>query len=247
MKKTMGKLFWNLYAFCYDGLNDFKPYKEMMNNVLERLCPLEKVLDASCGTGNLENLIIKKYGRLVTVTAVDFSPEMLKKAEKKCKGATNVKFLKLDLNRDLPLLDGEFDKVVSINTLYNLDAPEFTLGEFMRILKPNGELILITPKKNSRALLILKAHRYKHESEKKWRTENFIGWLWLVFRTFGVSGTAFKFIFVAIFNKKIFKTMKVFEKDELEMTLRRVGFTVLNSGLTYGDQTLIMVAAKIRR
>lgn len=240
----LGNIFWDLYALCYDGLNSFNPYKKLLEKVMEAadLRPGQKILDAGCGTGNFEALMEKKTIN-AEVTAADFSPMMLARGRKKCFWL-KAQWKKIDLNESSPFSDKEFDRIISINSFYNLTNHRGTLKEFYRVLKIGGILVLTTPKTGSDAMLILKAHRHNHESEEKWRTKSFWMWLWLVLRVFGLTGTAVKFITIAIFNKKLFKTMKGFEKDELESLLRQSGFKILTSGSAYADQNLIIKAQK---
>lgn len=238
-------IFWNFYAFCYDSLLELNPYREMLSEAVRQLelKPGEKILNAGCGTGNFEMLIAGNNPQ-TEIVAVDFSESMLKRAKKKCKKFGNVKFQKLDLNNNLPFPDQEFDKIVSINALYALENPEKTIQELGRVLKNGGILVLITPKKGCSAPLILKAHHHKNESNESWRGDSFLKWIRLVFRAFGVSKTAFKFILVAIFNRRLFKTMKVFESAELKELLKQNNLEPVFNQLIYGDQNILIVAKR---
>ena len=81
-----------------------------------------RVLDLGCGTGRHTQWLAS---RGATVTAVDFSEEMLAKA--RCKAAKDaVRFLVHDLHEPLPFNQGEFDLVVSGLVLEHLrDLNEF--------------------------------------------------------------------------------------------------------------------------
>ncbi len=239
-------LFWSFYATCYDALNELRPYREMLQRIVALLEIKHgqntlHILDAGCGTGNLEQLL-KETG--VRIVALDFSPVMLTRAREKCSGNNLIQFQQADLNQPLPFSDGIFDRIVCVNTLYILNDPNRIMKEFSRVLKIGGMLIVVTPKKGSSAPLILKAHRHSHEADEKWETKSFLGWLWLVFRTFGISHTGFRFIFVTIFNRKLFRIMKVFEKSDLESLVTAAQFKIMNSDLVYGNQCLLIQAKK---
>lgn len=238
-------IFWNFYSFCYDSLLKLNPYREMLLSVAGGmdLKSGEKILNAGCGTGNLEMLIASNNPQ-TTISAIDFSESMLKRARDKCNKFSNITFQKINLNNSLPFSDKEFDKIVSVNVLYALANPEKIIREFARILNRNGVLILVTPKKGCSAPLILKAHRHEKDPPELWHGDSFLKWSKFVFRAFGPSTTAFKFILVAIFNKSLFSTMKVFESAELEKTLTRSGFRIIRSQLIYGNQNLFLIARK---
>jgi SAM-dependent methyltransferase len=99
------------------------------------------LLDAGCGTGGL----IRRLGpRRVgwKWTGVDFSPLALKLARDRC-GAT------ADLREGsvtaLPFENGVFDAVISADVLYHLDDDSAALGEFHRVLRPGGVLVVNVP------------------------------------------------------------------------------------------------------
>ena len=80
-------LFWDIYSKLYDTLNLLKPYRDLQEQVLTalNLQKNETILDAGCGTGNFEKLMIEKGIDSVRVEAVDFSQAMLKRAKQKNK------------------------------------------------------------------------------------------------------------------------------------------------------------------
>lgn len=244
-EKMANRLFWNFYAFCYDGLNHFNPYIEMYKQIIEslKLESASTILDAGCGTGNFEQIIKKTpTSSKIKVFAVDFSSVMLARAKKKAN--KNSLFFLANLNAQIPFRDGSFDRVVCTNALYNLENPRNTLREFFRVLRPGGSLVLVTPKKNSKATLILKAHRHIHEDDSLWEAEKFSQWVILAFRAFGLSLDALKFILIAIFNRKLFRTMTVFEDEELKTLIKTCGFQEITIKPTYGGQCMLLCATK---
>lgn len=99
----------------------------------------DHVLDLGSGAGNdcfVARAIVGEEGH---VTGLDFTEEMLKKAEaNRAKlGFTNIEFVRGDIE-EMPLPDNRYDVVVS-NCVLNL-VPDKTkaFAEIMRVLKPNG-------------------------------------------------------------------------------------------------------------
>src|SRR3990172_4647140 len=124
-QKKSEKAFWNLYAKCYDAISHLIPYQEMMAYITQALDlkPGERLLDAGCGTGNLELALWKDFSRKylaerLRIDALDFSDVMLSRAIKKCEDIHEISFRVADLNEPLPFPDGIFDKIACVNTLF---------------------------------------------------------------------------------------------------------------------------------
>ena len=152
--------FWNLYAKCYDAVNYTIPYRGLLWESLEKLDlkPGQKILDAGCGTGNFEKFLEEKGITDVKIEAVDFSSSMLNRAKRKCDGLPNVNIAQADLNEGLDFSDNSFDGIVSINVLYALKDPSFTISELSRVLKPKGKVVLTTPRDNAQFAPIIGDH-----------------------------------------------------------------------------------------
>lgn len=67
----------------------------------------------------------------------------------------NIKFIKLNLKKTLPLKDKTADNVTLLAVLEHLTYPEEIIKESYRILKPGGVLMLTVPAPKSRPLLEL--------------------------------------------------------------------------------------------
>lgn len=239
----VNKLFWNFYAFCYDSLLKFNPYLEMTEKIVKELDPKpgEKILDAGCGTGNLE-VLINKHCPDASITALDFSEIMLKRAKKKV--SETVTFHKLNLCDQLPFPDNHFDSIVSVNVLHTLPNPLKAINELSRVLKHNGKIIIVALKKDFQMPLILKDHAHKNEPQEKWMTKNLFDWFKLVFKAFGFNAMALKFIFIAIFNKIVDKEIRGFGKDDLDNMFPASGMEIEKSELIYGDQDFLFILRK---
>jgi demethylmenaquinone methyltransferase/2-methoxy-6-polyprenyl-1,4-benzoquinol methylase len=95
--------------------------------------PGDRVLDACCGTGDLALADARAGGR---VTGVDFSTEMLARAERK---APEFDWVQADAAA-LPFADESFDVATVGFGIRNLEDLEAGLGELARVLVPGGRL-----------------------------------------------------------------------------------------------------------
>lgn len=243
-KSTCLPLFWQLYSFIYDVANKVIPYKELLVDVIRELDlkPGQKILDAGCGTGNLELAIDKYRIKDIHIEAVDFAPRMLDLAKKKCKNMAYVNFSLADLNKKLPFKNNSFNRTVIINTLYAVTDPLFTIKEFHRILKPGGKLIISNPKPGAKGWAIPRAHilgirRFCRKLDKFRHILNFI---------FQILPAGF---IVALFNLIIISRGKkgkyhFWGKEKLGKILTENGFLVIRIRDTYADQNLLITAIK---
>jgi ubiquinone/menaquinone biosynthesis C-methylase UbiE len=101
--------------------------------------PGERILDVSCGTGRFALALAREGAR---VTAADLSSPMLSAAAAKARqqGIT-LPLLRSD-TQALPFPDGAFDAVLCLLTLEFVPDKRQALAEMLRVLKPNGVLIL---------------------------------------------------------------------------------------------------------
>ena len=106
----------------------------------------EAVLEVACGTGVVFEEILKRnpHGKN---TGIDLSPEMLDKARKRVKNLNGVDFelregdaLALDFD------DNTFDLLINnfMVDLMPVDAFDVIAGEFYRVLKPDGRVVVST-------------------------------------------------------------------------------------------------------
>ncbi|MBI5265254.1 MAG: class I SAM-dependent methyltransferase [Bradyrhizobium sp.] len=100
-----------------------------------------RILDVGVGTG----LSLSDYSRSTRLCGVDISEPMLRKAQQRVRllKLTNVELLAVMDAKNLAFADGCFDAVVAQYVITAVPDPEGTLDEFLRVLKPGGELILV--------------------------------------------------------------------------------------------------------
>jgi demethylmenaquinone methyltransferase/2-methoxy-6-polyprenyl-1,4-benzoquinol methylase len=132
-------------AWFYDIL-DYpweRQYRKWRPGLLEDV--RGEVLEAGIGTGR--NL--KHYRPGVNLTAVDFSPAMLKKAEKRCaKASCTVRFIHEDASRMVSIPSDGYDWVAAFFLCCVLpeDLQTRAIAEFARVLKPGGRFRLLEMK-----------------------------------------------------------------------------------------------------
>lgn len=102
------------------------------------------ILDLGTGTGVLIPALCSEIGSGGSVTAVDFSREMLKIARRKCYGLPNVSFL--NLNFEAEAIDGRFDLITLYCVYPHLRTPLITLRRLIdNNLRKNGRLVIAFP------------------------------------------------------------------------------------------------------
>ena len=98
------------------------------------------ILDVGCGTGVISLLLAELEH---SVTGIDLSEGMLKKAKEKARTfSLPVEFKNGDAE-DLPFEDEAFDVVTNRHLLWALPNPEKAISEWKRVLKPGGKVIII--------------------------------------------------------------------------------------------------------
>ena len=121
--------------------------REAWLHVLEEQFPEKKkeemkILDIGTGPGFFP-MILSEVG--YTVTAVDYTEEMLEKAKENLGKYTKYGLERVTLQRmdaqNLEFADETFDVVISRNLTWNLEKPEQAYQEWMRVLKPGGVLL----------------------------------------------------------------------------------------------------------
>ena len=109
----------------------------------EQACGPEggRILEVGVGTG----LSLPDYAHVNRIVGLDLSEPMLRKAVERVRehGLTNVEALAVMDAARLAVPDESFDAVVAQYVITVVPNPEGTLDEFVRVLKPGGEIILV--------------------------------------------------------------------------------------------------------
>jgi phosphatidylethanolamine/phosphatidyl-N-methylethanolamine N-methyltransferase len=99
------------------------------------------VLEVGVGTG----LSLARYAPHLQVTGIDFSAEMLAKAEAKVAslGLEHVVALRRMDARKLDFPDASFDTVVAMHLVSVVPEPERVVAEMARVCRPDGEVLIL--------------------------------------------------------------------------------------------------------
>ncbi|MEA3275195.1 MAG: class I SAM-dependent methyltransferase [Pseudomonadota bacterium] len=143
--------------------------------------PAELLLDAGCGTG--ANLSLLK-GRVRRVVAMDYSKGALERCKRRAQldSLANVTLINGTITQ-IPLPSRCVDKVICLSVLHYLDddGVRVAFGEFARILKPGGLVILHVKNLGSLYLSTLTlAKRLKIAMGKPTKIEFFRTFSWYV-------------------------------------------------------------------
>ncbi len=101
-----------------------------------------RILEVGVGTG----IALPQYSKNCTLCGIDISEQMLRKAHERVAEfeLTNVEGLWVMDAENLSFPDNSFDAVVAQYVVTTAPNPEATLDEFARVLKPGGEIILVS-------------------------------------------------------------------------------------------------------
>jgi len=159
------------WAFAYDLLLNIiwrgseRTYRE---KTLEHagLRTSESVLDVGCGTGTLAIVAKRRVGPTGRVFGLDASREMISRACKKATGARAEIDFQVAGAEALPFSDATLDVVLSTTVFHCLPnhTRDLCIREMVRVLKPNGRLLLIDFGGSKRERHSLIGHLHAHRN-----------------------------------------------------------------------------------
>jgi phosphatidylethanolamine/phosphatidyl-N-methylethanolamine N-methyltransferase len=129
-----------------------------------------RILEVGVGTG----ISLPHYSKNCRLCGVDISAPMLRKAEERVAefGLSNVDGLWVMDAEHLSFPDASFDVVVAQYVITTVPNPEATLDEFARVLKPGGEIVLVSRVGAEAGLRHSLEHWFAPAARKLgWRTE----------------------------------------------------------------------------
>ena len=129
-----------------------------------------RILEVGVGTG----ISLPHYSRNSQLCGVDISAPMLRKAKERVAelGLSNVEGLWVMDAEHLSFPDNAFDVVVAQYVITTVPNPEATLDEFARVLKPGGEIVLVSRVGAEAGLRRSLEHWFQPAARKLgWRTE----------------------------------------------------------------------------
>jgi phosphatidylethanolamine/phosphatidyl-N-methylethanolamine N-methyltransferase len=133
------------WAPVYDAVfgKVFAPGRAAAIAAAEKHCGARggRLLEVGVGTG----ISLPAYSPAIRITGIDISRPMLLQAAERvaAHGLKNVEALSVMDGANLALPDESFDVVVAQFVITAVPDPEGTLDEFVRVLKRDGEIILV--------------------------------------------------------------------------------------------------------
>ena len=133
----------------YDVMNDFMSLgsHRILKRILVETAALRRghrVLDAAGGTADIARLAQRVVGSSGEVICCDINDGMLREGRNRSidAGSMDIKFILADA-QELPFCDDYFDSVTIGFGLRNIADQIRALGEFRRVLKPGGRLVVL--------------------------------------------------------------------------------------------------------
>jgi len=124
---------------------------EATSRAMVKLLKPGRVLDVASGDGLMAELLAPVASEVV---CMDISEKVVAAGRKRMTNHANVEFRIGDMHQ-LPFVDEEFDTVLLMHALTYTTQPERVVSEASRVLKPRGNLLLVT----------LARHRHKKAVE----------------------------------------------------------------------------------
>jgi ubiquinone/menaquinone biosynthesis C-methylase UbiE len=111
------------------------------------------VLDIGTGPGTLPQMLIKQ-NQSFQITGIDISDKMIAEAKRRTKHK-NITFLNQQPTDKTSFKSNTFDVVTFCSVLFLLDdsTKKSLMNEAIRLLKPNGKIIVFTPSGNKPVIL----------------------------------------------------------------------------------------------
>lgn len=165
--KRLTQFLWWVYAYMYDGLLHFYPYRNLVTTVTKRLELRSgmRLLELGCGTGNVIVSAIKDAE--IIAVGVDSSKAMLRQAKQKLKPQIKNGQVELICMDALEYLKAQkacsFDCISMVNFLYAVDDRHAIWLECLRVIKPSGKIIVTTSTDGGSRPIIL-----EHLSNASW-------------------------------------------------------------------------------
>ena len=131
---------WNKAAASIDlmtGYGEQKRWLPFKTGLFNHMQP-GRILFAALGTG----LDIPAFPPGMTVTAIDISPEMLKRAQQRISDYQGEIKAEIQDIHEMPYPDDHFDQVFTSCTFCSVPEPVTALAALNRVLKPGGQLYM---------------------------------------------------------------------------------------------------------
>jgi ubiquinone/menaquinone biosynthesis C-methylase UbiE len=230
------KDFWHSYFSFYDRLNLAIPYRRMIEYHLDGLRPGpgDEVLEAGTGSGNVAVELVRSGAHL---TGIDFCPPALEICRTKAP-AGDYRFG--DLTKPLEFESDRFDKICCCSVLQFIrpESQEAAIREFFRVLKPGGLVTITVFAEGFNPIAVYKDTLREH------RRANSLGNTFVFAVRHSYNTVRFLYYVRKIRLMQQAGEYHYFSPTALAALLRKVGFEVLDSGLTFANQAAAVTARK---
>lgn len=143
LQRRVQRYGWDKAAKFYDDSwrTQLRPAQDKLLEMAE-LQPGEKVLETSCGTGQVTLRAAHQVGDRGEVIATDISEKMIEEAKKLAEESRclNIRFRRMDAE-ELNFEDNRFDAAICSLGLMYFPFPVKALKEMYRVLKPGGRAV----------------------------------------------------------------------------------------------------------
>lgn len=152
--------FWENYSRIYWHMEDTGFYRQLTQTIEDFMDPKkgETWLDAGCGPGYMARIVWNKSGKKIRrIFGIDIVLKPTREMLAKTKDSIPLELKYANLGEELPFPDNFFDGIVSNIALTYVsdfrgnsgkDAFLEVMKEMYRVLKPGGQIVWSTPKKN---------------------------------------------------------------------------------------------------
>lgn len=150
-EKNVKRMYGISHAGWYDpfralwtGVVSAKAEKGFLQQVKEMSTPETHILDLGCGTGINAGRILASQIPFKQYTGIDFSPEMLERAQQKYeskKGSKRITFVLHDLTKKP--LPGTYHLIITTWVLSHLTNPSQVIKAYFSQLKAGGSMIIV--------------------------------------------------------------------------------------------------------
>lgn len=133
-----------------------------MKDVFKKLSHIKagKVLDAATGRGDFINIIKQCFKSFDQIIGVDCSEAAVNQAQKMFP-ENNIELFKMNLEQ-LSFADNFFDTVCISNSIHHLEHPDKVFAELIRVLKPDGLMIIVEMFKDGKQTPAQQTHINMH-------------------------------------------------------------------------------------
>jgi len=121
-----------------DGFSDILQLQRMID--ITRMNATFDVLDIGCGNGKMAEYISDLTG--AHLYGIDYIPEAIEQAQVRTKQKINRLTFQEKFIDELSFLENSFEVIYSVDTMYFSKDYKETIDQFLRILKPKGQIAI---------------------------------------------------------------------------------------------------------